>query len=88
MNTATAYTASCIIDINGNTSIANGAYMNIRIDGNMDIEKAKHIAKDHFITETKLRHKPYTGFIIEKTERFREFKQPLIVDNNSISISI
>lgn len=78
-----AYTASCIININGNNSIANGAYMNIRIDGNMNIEKAKRIAKDHFITETKSRHKPYTGFIIEKTEHFREFKQPLVIDNSN-----
>lgn len=79
-----SYSATQIIkSTTGNPMAGSGSFLNIRIDGRYSLEVAKAIAKSEFEREAKLKNHEYIGFAIEKTERFVDYKNPLIVDNNN-----
>lgn len=58
-----------------------GSFCNIRIDGRHSLETAINVARDIFKKEASFSKSEYLGFAIEKTSRFVDYKNPVIVDN-------
>ncbi len=57
----------------------SGSFNNISIDGRLSMDNAIQVARETFKKE----QGEYLGFVIEKTSRFVEYKNPLIVDNDT-----
>lgn len=57
----------------------SGSFNNIAIDGRLSLDNAIQVARETFKKEKG----EYLGFVIEKTSRFVEYKNPLIVDNDT-----
>lgn len=76
-----SYSASMItVDIYGNPITASGSFGNICIDGRLTLDSAIDIARETFKKEQQLKHANYQGFAIEKTTRFVDYKNPVMVD--------
>ena len=79
-----SYSATMIVNgTNGKPITASGSFSNMNIDGRWNRETAIHIARAWFKREAKNQNMEYMGFAIEKTNRFVEYKNPTIVDNNT-----
>lgn len=57
----------------------SGSFNNIAIDGRLSMDNAILVARETFKKEGG----EYLGFAIEKTSRFVDYKNPLIIDNNA-----
>ncbi len=76
-----SYSASMItVDIYGNPITAGGSFGNISIDGRLSLACAIEIARDSFKKEADFKHANYQGFAIEKTTRFVDYRNPVMVD--------
>lgn len=60
---------------------ASGSFANIRIDGRLSQAAAIELARKIFKEEAGLDSESYLGFAIEKTSRFVDYNNPLIVDS-------
>ncbi len=59
----------------------SGSFANISIDGRLSLEAAIQVARETFKKEANLDMHCYMGFAIEKTSRFVDYKNPVIVDS-------
>lgn len=59
---------------------ASGSLANISIDGRLSLAAAIEVARNNLKKEAGA---DYIGFAIEKTSRFVEYKNPVIVDSQS-----
>lgn len=79
-----SYSATMIVKgLNGTTVAGSGSFANINIDGRWSRETAITIARALFQKEAGIKKSEYIGFAIEKTLRFVDYKNPIIVDNNT-----
>lgn len=63
----------------GNKVIAgSGSFANISIDGRLSLAAAIEVARENLKREAGAE---YIGFAIEKTSRFVDYKNPVIVDS-------
>lgn len=69
--------------VTGKPMAGSGSFANINIDGRLNIQAAKEIARDHFKKEAGLSNSEYMGFAIEKTARFVNYSSPLVVDSTT-----
>ncbi len=78
-----SYSASMItVDIYGNPITAGGSFGNISVDGRLTLQAAIQVARDTFKREAQFKHANYKGFAIEKTSRFVEYRNPVMVDTD------
>ena len=78
-----SYSATMIIkDMNGNPTSAGGSFGNINLDGRLSMQSAIDAAKEVFKNECTVSKLDYMGFAIEKTNRFVNYKKPLMIDTN------
>ncbi|WNA15646.1 hypothetical protein XaC1_3 [Xanthomonas phage XaC1] len=71
-----SYSATMIVNgTTGKPIAASGSFRNISIDGRLSLENAKNVAREAFKKEGE-----YMGFAIERTEKFVEYKNPVMVD--------
>lgn len=71
-----SYSATMIVNsTTGVPMAASGSFRNISIDGRLSLENAKNVAREAFKKEG-----GYQGFAIERTERFVNYKDPIMVD--------
>lgn len=68
--------------MNGKPITGSGSFANIRIDGRLQLISAIDIARDYFKRECYVNHQEYMGFAIEKTERFVDYKTPIMCDTD------
>ncbi|AMM43574.1 hypothetical protein FDG95_gp417 [Pectobacterium phage vB_PcaM_CBB] len=80
-----SYSASMIVkDLAGKPCLACGSFGNIAIDGRLSISRAIEIAEESFKKESKFQNSEYLGFVIEKTSRFVEYRNPSIIGNKEV----
>ena len=78
-----SYSATMITTgLTGAPMAASGSFRNICIDGRISFSAAVDVARDTFKREAGLTSDHYQGFAIEKTDRFVEYKNPVIVDSD------
>lgn len=78
-----SYSATMLVkDMSGNLTTATGSFGNICIDGRHTENKAIEVARKEFQSEAEFKNQEYLGFAIEKIEKFVNYKEPRIVDNN------
>lgn len=78
-----SYSASMItVDIYGNPITAGGSFGNISVDGRLTLQAAIQVARDTFKREAKFKNANYQGFAIEKTSRFVEYRNPVMIDTD------
>lgn len=71
--------------LGGGYIAACGSFGNFQVEGRYSLENAIRIAEDFLVKENALYKEKsqgknrYEGFVIEKTRRFLDYKQPLIV---------
>lgn len=79
-----SYSATMIVKgLNGTVMTGSGSFKNINIDGRWSQYTAVKIARALFEKEAEIDKMDYIGFAIEKTNRFVDYKNPTIVDNNT-----
>ena len=59
-----------------------GSFANINIDGRLNLDAAIEIARDVFKKECNANGREYLGFTIEKTEKFLDYRTPVMVDTD------
>lgn len=80
-----SYSATMIVSgFNTGAPMAGcGSFRNISIDGRLSFENAVEVARETFKREAQANGvNEYQGFAIEKTERFVNYKNPIIIDSN------
>lgn len=78
-----SYSASMItVDIYGNPITAGGSFGNISVDGRLTLQAAIQVARDTFKREAQFKNANYQGFAIEKTSRFVDYRDPVMVDTD------
>lgn len=76
-----SYSASMItLGVYGEPITASGSFGNISIDGRLSLDSAIEVARETFKKEAQFKHANYQGFAIEKTSRFVEYRNPVMVD--------
>ena len=79
------YSASMIVkDLTGKPCLACGSFGNIAIDGRLSISNAMEIAEKSFRDEARINNSEYLGYVIEKTSRFVEYRNPSIIGNKEV----
>lgn len=78
-----SYSATLITkSATGKPMAGAGSFSNLRIDGRYTIEQASEVARYTFEKEAEFKNSDYMGFVIEKTQKFVGYKNPVVVDNN------
>lgn len=85
-----SYSATMLVKglVSENIMAGSGSFKNINIDGRLSLDSAIELAKENFKKEAELRNSEYLGFAIEKTTKFVNYKNPLIIDNNIKAIDV
>lgn len=69
--------------VSGGVMTGSGSFFNIAIDGRLSLDSAIEVARDTLQKEASFKNMEYLGFVIEKTSRFVDYKNPLVIDNET-----
>lgn len=85
-----SYSASMIVKgvMTDKLMTACGSFGNISIDGRLSMHSACEVAREHLKKEAAFKKSEYLGFIIEKTNRFVDYRNPKVVDNSAKAAEI
>ena len=67
--------------VSGEPMLACGSFGNITVDGRLSLSSAVEVARACFTKEAQYLKADYQGFVIEKTVRPWDYRNPKIIDS-------